>query len=143
MEVLDVDVEKEEVGNEDPDNDGEQLDQDMTNVINDTIREVCMDNPADIQSDIQKLASIVSDGVKDRLSALHSTLDSTHPNVSTTQNHNQHCPILELHYGTFIRKTTAVWLFQEGERVSSDRLFRVRAKQPFLKQALLKTHHQL
>ena len=65
MEVLDVDVEKEEVGNEDSDNDGEQLDQDMTNVINDTIREVCMDNPADIQSDIQKLASIVSDGVKD------------------------------------------------------------------------------
>ncbi len=31
----------------------------------------------------------------------------------------------------FIRKTTAVWLFQEGERVSSDRLFRVRNKQPF------------
>lgn len=25
----------------------------------------------------------------------------------------------------FIHKTTAVWLFQEGERVSSDRLFRV------------------
>ena len=31
----------------------------------------------------------------------------------------------------FIRKTTAVWLFQEGERVSSDRLFRVRSKQPY------------
>ena len=30
-----------------------------------------------------------------------------------------------------IRKTTAVWLFQDGERVSSDRLFRVRCKQPY------------
>ena len=31
----------------------------------------------------------------------------------------------------YIRKSTAIWLFQEGERVSSDRLFRVRVAQPF------------
>ena len=31
----------------------------------------------------------------------------------------------------YIRKSTLVWLFQEGERVSSDRLFRVRVKQPY------------
>jgi len=31
----------------------------------------------------------------------------------------------------YIRKTTIIWLLQEGERVSSDRLFRVRAKQPY------------
>ena len=30
-----------------------------------------------------------------------------------------------------IRKSTAVWLFQECERVSADRLFRVRSKQPY------------
>ena len=30
----------------------------------------------------------------------------------------------------FIRKQTAVWLLQEPERLSSDRLFRVRAKMP-------------
>ena len=30
-----------------------------------------------------------------------------------------------------IRKTTALWLLQEGERISSDRLFRVRCKQPY------------
>jgi len=30
-----------------------------------------------------------------------------------------------------IRNTTAVWLLQEGERVSADHLFRVRCKQPF------------
>ena len=44
---------------------------------------------------------------------------------------NTFSPILELSNGTFIRKTTVLWLFQEGERVSSDRLFRVRGKQPF------------
>ena len=30
----------------------------------------------------------------------------------------------------YIHKTTAVWLLQESERVSTDRLLRVRAKQP-------------
>ena len=30
-----------------------------------------------------------------------------------------------------IRKTTAIWLFQETERVSADQLFRVRLKQPY------------
>ena len=30
-----------------------------------------------------------------------------------------------------ICKTTALWLLQEGERISADRLFRVRCKQPF------------
>ena len=34
-------------------------------------------------------------------------------------------------HAVLIRKTTAVWLFQETERVSADRLFRVRLKQPF------------
>lgn len=32
----------------------------------------------------------------------------------------------------YIRKSSAVWLFQECEQVSTDRLFRVRSKQPFL-----------
>ena len=31
----------------------------------------------------------------------------------------------------FIRKTTALWLLQEGERISTDRLFQVRHKQPY------------
>ena len=31
----------------------------------------------------------------------------------------------------FVRKSTLVWLFQEGERVSANGLFRVCAKQPF------------
>ena len=34
------------------------------------------------------------------------------------------------HHCKYVWKSTAVWLFQEGERVSSDRLFCVRAAQP-------------
>ena len=40
----------------------------------------------------------------------------------------------------FINKTTAVWLFQEGERVSSDRLFRVRSKEPYTSDPQPKLH---
>ena len=40
----------------------------------------------------------------------------------------------------FIRKRTAVWLFQDTERLSADRLFRVRAKQPFTEN---KIHQQV
>ena len=40
----------------------------------------------------------------------------------------------------FIRKTTAVWLFQEGERVSSDRLFRVQSKQSYVSASSQLTH---
>ena len=43
---------------------------------------------------------------------------------------------------TYIKKTTAVWLFQETERVSSDRLFRVRAKQPMSEEITTRTSHQ-
>lgn len=51
-----------------------------------------------------------------------------------TKSKQKFSPFVEIrsHEGTFfIRKTTAVWLLQESERVSSDRLFRVRCKQPF------------
>ena len=46
----------------------------------------------------------------------------------------KHCNFVEIECGdktVFIHKTTAVWLLQEGERVSANRLFRVRSKQPF------------
>ena len=49
--------------------------------------------------------------------------------------HSKRNPFVEVVVGdpkrsALIRKTTAIWLFQEGERVSSDRIFRVRSKQP-------------
>ena len=41
-------------------------------------------------------------------------------------------PFLEVKGSTiFIKKTIAVWLIQESERVSSDRFYRVRRKQPY------------
>ena len=44
------------------------------------------------------------------------------------------CAFVEVEHNdkkVFIHKTIVVWLMQEGERFSSDRLFRVRTKQPF------------
>ena len=44
------------------------------------------------------------------------------------------CPLIEVSHNkkkVVVHKTTAVWLLQDGERVSIDCLFRVRAKQPF------------
>ena len=35
------------------------------------------------------------------------------------------------HNDIYIRKRTAIWLLQDTERVSSDRIFRVRSKQPY------------
>ena len=128
-------VEKDEDGNDenrDSDTDidhDEQLDKD-TGIINNVVKEVCMEDSQDLKTDIQSLSGFISDGVKTNLCHLQSALSkiSTTSNKCATQTYT---PLLELSNGTSIRKTTAVWLFQEGERVSSDRLFRVRAKQPF------------
>lgn len=49
----------------------------------------------------------------------------------------RHNPFVEISYKgkvMHIHKTTVVWLFQEGERVSADRLFRVRGNQPYSSQ---------
>ena len=52
---------------------------------------------------------------------------------STKESHkSKFCPFVEVSHNkkkVFIHKTTAVWLLQEGERVSTDRLFHVRAMQ--------------
>ena len=57
-----------------------------------------------------------------------------HNQLQQQKNHSKITPFVEVtHNGKtcFIRKTTAVWLFQECERVSTDRLFRVRSTQPY------------
>ena len=114
--------------------DGEQSDHDVeqnSTVINDVVREVCMEDPEDIKSDIQTLSNAISDGVRERLCSLQSTISEPSTTQNQCGNYTKHSPFLKLRDNTFIRKTTAVWLLQEGERVSSDRLFRVRGKQPF------------
>ena len=57
------------------------------------------------------------------------------PKKSRKEHGNKFDPCVEVKgkngESIFIHKTTAVWLFQEGERISADHLFRVRHKQPF------------
>ena len=45
--------------------------------------------------------------------------------------YNPYVPIKHKEKEMYIHKTTAVWLLQEGERVSADRLIWVRSKQPY------------
>ena len=47
---------------------------------------------------------------------------------------NKYSPFLEVKHNdkvVSIRKTTLVWIFQQGESVSTDRLFRAQNKQPY------------
>ena len=52
----------------------------------------------------------------------------------TTTKSKERGQFLQIDYNghpMYIRKSTTVWLFNEGERLSSDRLIRVRDSQPF------------
>ena len=56
------------------------------------------------------------------------------PKLLSDQHNYVYIPFIKVNVkgqDVLIRKTTAIWLFQETERISADRLFRVRLKQPF------------
>ena len=56
----------------------------------------------------------------------------TEGDAKSKPNYKKYSPYLQVELGgktVYIRKTTAIWLFQEGERVPSNPLFRVRCKQ--------------
>ena len=91
---------------------------------------------------------IIDEGIKEKLVAIHS--DGTLPMYKLHvdagkegKGENSHCEkslvkrtrkYVEVHHNgesIFVKKSTLAWLFQEGERVSSDRLFRVRNIQPY------------
>jgi len=60
--------------------------------------------------------------------------EPTQPKLTNDKTQSKHSPLLKVkHNGKIVhvRKTTLVWLFQQGESVSTDRLFRVRNKQPY------------
>ena len=102
-------------------------------------------SPQDVNVEISQLnnAGIIEDELKDRLHKLSLKRLSNcslpqYEKISTTsakkKNASKYSPFVEvcrLDKIVYIRKTTAVWLLQEGERVSTDRLFRVRKKQPY------------
>lgn len=89
-------------------------------------------------------AGIVSAELGERLTSIHKTIfkkipDSPLPLYSATSGEKpskikmtNNCFVPIEHDGKerYIHKVTAIWLLQEGELVSSDRLFRVRQKQP-------------
>ena len=106
-------------------------------------------DPSDIKSSIDKLTEvgIIDTSLNTNLTSL---CKSAFKRISSTglpiyeqtedssktprKSRKKFSPFVEVTHNNksaYIHKTTAVWLLQEGERISSDRLFRVRAKQPF------------
>lgn len=72
-----------------------------------------------------------SDAVDGKTSVPLYKLVSQEDTSKKSKQSNRFVEILHNGEKIFVRKSTLVWLFQEGERVSSDRLFRVRVKQPY------------
>ena len=136
---------KEELQDEDEFEDDVPADNDVARNLQE---DISADDPEDVVSDISQLTSvgIIGNDLSNHLATLHKSTfkrlsDSSLPmfevkdvvsNKKST--YSKHCPYVEVRYNSMtlcINKTTAVWLLQEGERVSSDRLFRVRHKQPY------------
>ena len=110
-------------------------------------------DPGSIASEITEMVNkeIIENDLSDRLIAVHKSsfkrLFNKEMNISVfaedridsegkdKASKTKHCRFVEVTQNgksMFISKTTAVWLLQEGERVSTDRLFRVRSKQPYI-----------
>lgn len=139
--------------NSDSDSDSDEEDE-IPNVaeLNLLALETTVENASEIEDDIKTLSTsnLIDSKLEHSLSnlkqslpklkrvsnssvPLYDTLDS--PTGKKSKNKPIFSPFLEVKLkddtSIFIRKTTALWLFQEGERVLSDQLFRVRAKQPY------------
>ena len=117
--------------------------------LSELLQEVNSPEDADaVASGISNLfsAGIITEKEKDGLVLKHKTAfkkvpSSTIPRFKDT---DKHCPFVGIQcHGKdyFINKTTVVWLLQEGEKVSSDRLFRVRSKQPYTSDSLKTVSH--
>ena len=139
----------------DDDDDNDENDDDHPNeddrscVLSSVIQEVCDDEPIQIATDTKNIINnkLVEKQVREKLEDQHALLSfkrlpsttipmykSVKVDEKSSKNRKAFSPFVEIKNNNktfFIRKTTAVWLLQESERVSSDRLFRVRQKQPF------------
>ena len=113
----------------------------------DALVESSIECASDIEKDIAALTSsdLIDSGVKQKLTSFKQSFpqfkrssNSTIPIYTLSQDITDEkmviSPFLEVkheNYSIFIRKTTVLWLLQESERVSNDRLFRIREKKPF------------
>jgi len=135
------------------DNDDQQLDDvESEEVVSAIVKEVCEDDPVQVEKDLQSIHTLgIADPViSDKLVRLNKCLTPLHLNSkipcycfmdnSSTITKTEgkvgkiFSPFIEVSVNnrTFsIRKTTAIWLLQENECVSSDCLFCVRDKQPY------------
>ena len=99
----------------------------------------------DIASGISNLleAEIITTEQSKTLTSLHRSafkqipsstvplFEKTSTELQTKQKYSPYVKVQRNGSDLFIHKTTAVWLLQENEKLSSDRLFRVRSKQPY------------
>ena len=139
-----VKCEVEEEHDDDDDNDDNEEEENESQHGDSLVTEDVL--PQDVNAEIAELknAGIIEDELKDRLHELsfkslsksplpqYKMISTTATKKNTTK--TKYSPFVEVHRldkTVYIRKTTAVWLLQEGERVSTDRLFRVRKKQPY------------
>ena len=103
-------------------------------------QDIEFDTVDEVIKDIERLDdSIMKEGVKKRIRQKLEPLKSKQTGISLYQNHSKegntaNSQFLEVKSGIYVRKSTIVWLLQESEWVSTDRLFRVREKQPEIKQ---------
>ena len=67
--------------------------------------------------------------------------EETSKKIRSPRKHSPYVVIQDNGKDYFINKTTVVWLLQEGEKVSSNCLFRVRSKQPYLNDSMKSIHH--
>ena len=147
--------------NDDDDDDNDNIDIDCNSEENldDSLavaiaQEVCLDTQDQLENDVQSAYStgLITKEGKEKLHKIQKALpverlpSDTIPMFSLKEHNSlasclstlnpkpSFTPFVEVTIkgrAVLIRKTTAVWLFQETERVSADRLFRVRLKQPF------------
>lgn len=153
----DCEVKDDSDSEEDEDDDIDSKDKEA--VVSAVVQELCHDDPLQIENDIQLICKegLADIRVSEKLHKLKKSitpiklLSTTIPFYSFTEQQEESrqktiSPFIEVSTNnrTFlIRKTTAIWLLQEIERVSADRLFRVRNKQPFAdssKQPISITH---
>ena len=104
-------------------------------------------DPADVSNSIAQLtkADLLDQELKEQLNLMHKCTFKKVEGAGLPVYQLEHdlpkaahkpkfCAFVEVEHNdkkVFIHKTTAAWLLQEGERLSSDRLFRVHTKQPF------------
>ena len=146
---------------DDDDDDIDNIDIDCDSEVNSDdslavaiVQEVCLDTQDQLENDVQSAYSrgLITKEGKEKLHKIQKALpverlpSDTIPMFSLKEHNSlasclstlnpkpSFTPFVEVTIkgcAVLIRKTTAVWLFQETERVSADRLFRVRLKQPF------------